>query len=81
MIPIQLLIWGLSIPIGIFVDVKFWEHIYMTRPPDAPSGHGIPVFTVLVPLLMGIITIVIIVLSIIITSVAVFRRRKKDRER
>ena len=78
MIPIQLIILVLSIPIGLRADMMFWQYKYITRPPDAELGHGLPVFTIIVPLLGVGMTIVITVLSVIITVIAVYRRWKRN---
>lgn len=80
MIPVQLILLVLSVPIGLRADIMFWQHVYNTRPPDAELGHGLPVFSILVPLLGVGMTIVITVLSIIITAIAVYRRRKNNRD-
>ncbi|MDE6924436.1 MAG: hypothetical protein K2P59_04115 [Acetatifactor sp.] len=78
MIPIQLILLVLSVPIGLRADIMMWQYVYITSPPDAELGHGLPVFSILVPLLGVGMTIVITVLSIIITAIAVYRRWKRD---
>ena len=80
MIPIQLIILVLSVPIGLRADMMFWQYKYITRPPDAELGHGLPVFTIIMPLLGVGMTIVVIILSIIITMIAVYRRWKRGRD-
>lgn len=80
MIPIQLIIFVLTIPIGLIADMIMWQHIYDTRPPDAEPGHGLPVLSILVPLLGAGLTILIIGLSIIITAIAVYRRWKREND-
>lgn len=80
MIPIQLILLVLSVPIGLRADTMMWEYIYATRPPDAEPGHGLPVLSILVPLLGVGMTAVITVLSIIITAIAVYLRWKRNRD-
>ena len=79
-IPVQMLINVLLVPLGVWVDMRFWEAARVTAEEQGYIGHGIPVFTVLVPLAGAVVTVIVVVVSFICTIVSLVRLDRKQRQ-
>ena len=79
-IPIQLVINVLMVPLGVWIDMKFWEASAraMIEEQGYVEGHGIPIFTVLIPLIGAGVTIYVIVAAIICTVILLIKTRKNQ---
>ncbi len=71
--PLKALLWMLLIPGQLFLDAVFFclgasmdAALFSNRPADA-VGHGMPVFTMLIGIVLVIVTIIVILVAIILT--------------
>ena len=70
--------WLLAIPILIVINISmaplgFWMDTLIFKPNDEYLGHGIPIFSVLMPLFGAVVTFCVIMTAIICTVVSLFR--------
>lgn len=79
-IPIQLVINVLMVPLGFWIDMKFWEASAraMIEEQGYVEGHGIPIFTVLIPLIGAGVTIYVIVAAIICTVILLIKSHRNQ---
>lgn len=63
LIPIMVVLFGLSVAGGLFLDTC------MIKWSPSAQGHPIPVFTIILPSLMFIVGVVVIIIAIIVTIV------------
>ena len=71
-IPAQLVLGGLFSLLGVWIDSRIFS--------GGGQGHGVPIFSVLFPIIALIVLLVVIILSIILMCVGFSRRRKAQRE-
>ena len=72
MIPAQIVLGVLFSLLGIWIDSRIFS--------GGGEGHGVPIFSVLVPIVAAILLLVVIVLSIILMAVGFSRRSRAQRE-
>lgn len=79
---IQVVINVLLVPLGIWVDIKFWDASAraMIEAQGYVNGHGIPVFTLLLPLFGFVVTVIVTVAAIICTTVSVIREKNDNKD-
>ena len=73
--------WLLAIPIQIVINVLmaplgFWIDTLIFKPNDEYLGHGIPIFSVLMPLFGAVVTLFVIMTAIICTVIPLLRAGK-----
>ena len=73
--------WLLAIPILIVINVSmaplgFWMDTLIFKPNDEYLGHGIPIFSVLIPLFGAVVTFCVIMTAIICKVAALFQAGK-----
>lgn len=76
--------WLLAIPILIVINVSmaplgFWMDTLIFKPNDEYLGHGIPIFSVLIPLFGAVVTFCVIMTAIICLMASLFRAGKNQR--
>lgn len=71
MIPAQLVILLLSVYGGAALDAAIFAHA------GDVQGHGIPIFSVLLPLVAGAITVGVIIASVVLLIVGLVRRSRR----
>ena len=79
-IPLQLVINALMVPLGFWVDTLLWERTAqsMIEEQGYVEGHGIPIFSVLIPLIGVAVTLFVIMASIFCTVILLLRARKNQ---
>lgn len=79
-IPLQLVINVLMVPLGFWADTLFWEKAAqsMMEEQGYVEGHGIPIFSVIIPLIGVAMTLFVIMASIFCTVVLLDRAKKNQ---
>ena len=70
MIPAQLVLDMLLIAAGAGIDSRIFGS-------DEAVGHGMPIFTVLMPILAIVLTVIVVILSIVLTIVRYSKLKKE----
>lgn len=73
-IPVQLVLGLLFIRFGIYLDTS------AVPDPDAVIGHPVPIFTVFAMITAGLVTAVVVSVSLVRTIIRLRRERKETEE-
>ncbi len=71
-IPAQLVLGGLFSLLGVWIDSRIFS--------GGGQGHGVPIFSVLFPIIALVVTLLVVVLAIVLMAVGFSRRSKAQRE-
>ena len=76
LIPAQLVIAALMVWAGLALD----SAIFSGAGSGEVHGHGVPIFSALLPLIAGIVTVIVVLVALIGLIVGLVRRARRRRE-
>ena len=76
LIPAQLVIAALTVWAGVELD----SAIFSKAAADGAVGHGVPIFSALLPLIALVVTVIVALVALIGLTVGLVRRARRKRE-